>query len=153
MSSITSMSNGPTESRSVNWGQYALVGLATVIAAVVANVLVYFIGSAVVGYDPQFIVLANVSATILFTVVPAIVAVLLYAVLLRYTADPARTFTIIATVVLVISLIPDFTYIPSVPGATTGQTATLMVMHIVAAAVIVWTLTTFTRPQSRARNS
>ena len=153
MSSTTSISNAPAESRSVNWERYALVGIATVIAAVVANVLVYFAGSAVVGYDPQFIVLANVSATILFTVVPAIVAVLLYAVLLRNTADPARTFTIIAAVALVISLIPDITYIPSVPGATTGQTATLMVMHIVAAAVIVWMLTTFTRPQSRVRNS
>ena len=153
MSSTTSIPNATAESRSINWGQYSLVGLATVIAAVVANVLVYFIGSAVVGYDPQFIVLANVSATILFTVVPAIVAVLLYAVLLRSTADPARTFTIIAAVVLVVSLIPDFTYIPTVPGATSGQTATLAVMHTVAAVVIVLMLTTFARPQSRARNS
>jgi hypothetical protein len=76
--------------RSIDWGRFALVGLATVIAAVAANVLVYFIGSALVGYDPQFVVLANVSATILFTVVPAIVAVLLYALLLRFTDNPTR---------------------------------------------------------------
>jgi hypothetical protein len=139
--------NGPT--RSIDWGRFALAGLATVIAAVAANVLVYFIGSALVGYDPAFIVLANVSATILFTVVPAIVAVLLYALLLRFTDNPARNFTIIAGIVLIISLVPDITYIPTVPGASTGQTAVLMVMHIVAAVVIVWVLTTFTRPQSR----
>jgi hypothetical protein len=107
-------------------------------------VLVYAIGSVVIGYDPLFVVLARVDATILFTVVPAIVAVLLYAGLLRFARDPARVFTIIATVVLLVSVIPDVTYIPSVPGASPGQTAVLIVMHIVAAVVIVTMLTRFT---------
>ena len=147
MSSIALSSSEPEASRSLSWGRFALIGLATVVAAVLANVLVYFIGSAVVGYDPQFIVLANVSATILFTVVPAIVAVLLYAILLRFSSNPARIFTNIAVVVLIISLIPDLTYIPSVPGASTGQTAILMLMHIVAAVVIVGMLTTLTCPR------
>jgi hypothetical protein len=145
VSSNTLTSSAPVESRAIDWGRYALVGLGTVVAAVLANVLVYFVGSAVVGYDPQFIVLANVSATILFTVVPAIAAVLLYAVLLRFTANPVRIFTSIAAVVLVLSLIPDLTYIPTVPGATTGQTVILVLMHIVAAVVIVGMLTSFTR--------
>jgi hypothetical protein len=147
MSSIALSSSEPEASRSLSWGRFALIGLATVVAAVLANVLVYFIGSAVVGYDPQFIVLANVSATILFTVVPAIVAVLLYAILLRFSSNPARIFTNIAVVVLIISLIPDLAYIPSVPGASSGQTAILMLMHVVAAGVIVWMLTTLTRPR------
>ena len=101
----------------------------------------------VVGYDPQFIILANASGTILFTLVPAIVAVPLYAALMRFTSNPARIFTNVAVVVLVVSLIPDLTYIPSLPGATPGQTAILMVMHIVAAVVIVTTLTRLTRSQ------
>ena len=147
MSSIALSSSEPEASRSLSWGRFALIGLATVVAALLANVLVYFIGSAVVGYDPQFIVLANVSATILFTVVPAIVAVLLYAILLRFSSNPARIFTNIAVVVLIISLIPDLAYIPSVPGASSGQTAILMLMHVVAAGVIVWMLTTLTRPR------
>ena len=149
MSSIalSSSSSSPTPEapRAVSWGRFALVGLSTVIAAVLANLLVYLIGSVVVSYDPQFVVLANASGTILFTVVPAIVAVLLYAVLLRFTSNPARIFTNIAIVVLIVSLIPDLTYIPSVPGASSGQTAILMLMHVVAAAVIVWMLTTLTR--------
>jgi hypothetical protein len=152
MSSIalsSSSSSPPVPSCAVNWGRFALVGLGTVVAAVLANLLVYLIGSVVVGYDPQFVVLANPSATILFTVVPAIVAVLLYAALIRFTSNPARIFTNIAVVVLIVSLIPDLTYIPSVPGATSGQTAILMVMHVVAASVIVWVLTTLTRPQGR----
>jgi hypothetical protein len=133
----------------VSWGRFALVGLGTVAAAVIANLLVYALGSAVVGYDPRFIILANASGTILFTVVPAIVAVLLYAALMRFTSDPARIFKNIAVVLLIVSLIPDLTYIPSVPGATSGQTAVLMLMHVVAAIVIVSMLTTLTRPQGQ----
>jgi hypothetical protein len=86
-------------------------------------------------------------------VVPAIAAVLLYAVLLRFAQNPARTFTIIAAVVLVISLIPDVFYIPTVPGATGGQTAILALMHVVAAAVIVWMLTNFNQSRSGSRSS
>src|SRR5215212_7234789 len=138
-------SSASVASPAVGRGRFVLVGLATVAAAVIANLLVYLLGSVVVGYDPQFIILANASGTILFTVVPAIVAVLLYAGLMRFTSNPARIFTNIAVVVLIVSLIPDLTYIPSLPGATPGQTAILMVMHIVAAVVIVSTLTTLTR--------
>lgn len=150
MSSIalSSSSSAPVASSAVSRGRFALVGLGTVAAAVIANLLVSALGSAVVGYDPGFIVLANASGTILFTVVPAIVAVLLYAVLMRFSGNPARVFTNIAVVVLIVSLIPDLTYIPSVPGATSGQTAILMLMHVVAAGVIVSMLTTLTRSRS-----
>ncbi len=149
MSSIalSSSSSAPEASPAVSRGRFALIGFGTVAAVVIANLLVYALGSAVVGYDPRFVVLANASGTILFTVVPAIVAVLLYAALMRFTSNPARIFTNIAIVVLVISLIPDLIYIPSVPGASSGQTAILMVMHVVAAVVIVSILTTQTRAQ------
>jgi hypothetical protein len=147
MSSIalSSSSSAPVASPAVSRGRFALIGLGTVAVAVIANLLVYALGSVVVGYDPGFIVLANASGTILFTVVPAIVAVLLYAVLMRFSGNPARIFTNIAVVVLIVSLIPDLTYIPSVPGASSGQTAILMLMHVVAAGVIVSMLTTLTR--------
>jgi hypothetical protein len=142
-------SSASVASPAVGRGRFVLVGLATVAAAVIANLLVFLLGSVVVGYNPQFIVLANASGTILFTVVPAIVAVLVYAALMRFTSNPARIFTNIAVVVLIVSLIPDLTYIPSVPGATSGQIAVLMLMHVVAAIVIVSMLTTLTRPQGR----
>ncbi len=144
-----STSSSAVQSRGVDWGRYAIIGLATVVAAVIAIVLVYFIGSAVVAYDSRFPPLASVGGPILFTLVPALVAVLLYAALLRFSANPERIFTTIAVVVLVISLIPDLFYIPTVPGASTSQTAMLMVMHVTAAVVIVGMLTTLTRSQSR----
>src|SRR5918998_4168084 len=91
-SSSAASSPEPVAPRDFSWGRFALVGLGTVITAVLANLLVYLIGSVVVGYDPQFVVLANASGTILFTVVPAIVAVVRFAVLLCLTSNPARIF-------------------------------------------------------------
>ena len=135
--------------RGVNWGRFALVGLGTVVAAVLANILVYYLGRATVGYDPQFIILADVGTTIFFTAIPALGTTLLYAVLLRFARRPARTFAIIAAVVFVVTTLPDFTYVPGVPGATVGQTATLVIMHIAAAAVIVGLLTGLSRPSAR----
>ncbi len=149
MSSVALSPSAPPETRAVDRGRFALAGLATVAAAVAANVLVYLAGSALVGYDSRFLPLANAGGTVLFTLVPAIVAVLLYALLLRLGGDPARRFTIVAGVALVLSLIPDFTYIPTVAGATAGQTAILVLMHVVAAGVIVGMLTALARPHGR----
>ena len=149
MSSIAISPPALAESRAGNRRRFALVGLGTVVAAVLANVLVYVVGSAVVGYDSRFLPLANVGGTVLFTLVPAIVAVLLYALLLRFAGDQARTFGVVAAVVFVVTLIPDFAYIPTVPGATAGQTAILVLMHVVAAGVIVSLPTALARPRSR----
>ncbi len=145
---VTSLS-APSTARAASRGRFARVGLATVIAAVAANTFVYFIGGTLVPYDPQFLPLANVSGAILFTLPAALGAVLVYAALLRFNRNPVRTFTILSAVVFVVATIPDFTYIPSVPGVTGGQTAILVLMHVVAAAVIVRMLTTLTRPQAR----
>ncbi|MBV9787261.1 MAG: hypothetical protein JOZ51_03745 [Chloroflexi bacterium] len=136
-------------SRNVNWSRYALVGIATIVAAVLANLVVYYIGSAIVGYNPDFVVLSTNGGTIIFTLVPAIVAVLLYAILLRFTRQPERIFTIISVIVFIVTLIPDFTYIPSVPGSSNPQTAILVIMHVVAAVVITWMLTKLSRPRAQ----
>jgi len=151
MSSITSSAYvGTFGTTRVNGRfNFAFVGLAAAMAAAIANVFVFVIGDAVVGYDPDFVELGSAIGTGIFTFALAIIAVLVYAVLLRRSRNPVRRFTIISAVVLVLSIIPDYTYIPSQPGATTAQASVLALMHVVAAAVIVWVLTTFARPQSR----
>ena len=148
MAAMAMMTPAATTSRG-GWGRVALVGLGTVIAAVLANLVVYYVGAAIVGYNPDFVVLATNGGTIFFTVIPAIVAVLLYAALLRFTSRQARIFSIIAAVVFVVTLIPDFTYIPTVVGASNGQMAILVLMHIVAAVVIVGLLTKYARLRGR----
>ena len=138
-----------TQARGFSWGRFALRGLGTVLAAVLANTLFYYLGGALVAYDPDFIVLSNPSGAAIFTLAPAIVAVLLYAGLVRFTRHPAAIFTVISAIVFVLTLIPDFTYIPTVPGASNGQTAILVLMHAIAASVIVRLLTTMPARQPR----
>ena len=149
MSSGGTAPNGAERPGAVDGGRSALVGLATIVAAVRATVVVYFIAAPLVGYDPRFPPLASVGGAIIFTVVPAIVAVVLYALLLRFAANPVRIFAIVAVIVLVVSFIPDVIYVPTVPGSSTGQTVVLMVMHVVAAVVIVGMLTSLARPRAR----
>lgn len=146
MASIVSPTAASLASRRIDWRRVALLGLVTIVAAVLANVVVYYLGHITVGYDPQFTILVDVGTTIFFTVIPATVAVLLCAILLRFARRPAGTFAIIAAQVFVVTTIPDFILIPNVPGAMTGQTIILVLMHAVAAAVIVGLLTRFARP-------
>jgi len=90
-----SADSASTRARGFSWGRFALRGLGTVVAAVLANTLFYFVGGALVAYDPDFLILSNPSGAMIFTVVPAIVAVLLYAGLVRFTRRPAAIFTVI----------------------------------------------------------
>ena len=138
-----------TQARGFSWGRYALRGLGTVVAAVLANTLFYFVGGAVVAYDPDFAILSSPAGAIVFTLVPAIVAVLVYAALARFTSRAAAIFTVISAIIFAVTLIPDFTYIPTVPGASNGQTAILVLMHVIAASVIVRLLTSTPARQPR----
>jgi tryptophan-rich sensory protein len=149
MSSIASSLSARAPSPSVKRTPFALLGVGTVLASVTANTLCFFVGGALVTYDPEFLPLANVSGEIIMTVVPAILAVLLYAALRRFTQHPARIFTIVAAIVFVVTLIPVFTYIPTVPGWTSAQAAVLVVMHTLAACVIVGMLTNPDRSPTR----
>jgi hypothetical protein len=141
--------SAPQRARPTAWSRFGLVGFGTVVVAVLANVLVYGAGRRLTGDDEPVGPLADVSATVLFTVVPAVAAVLLYAVLLRLTGDPARTFTQIAVAVFFVTLGLDVVYLLSVHGATVEQTAILILMHLVAAGVIVGMLTSHARPQTQ----
>ena len=151
MSSVAYSANASSlagSARSSRWG-YAKIAVATVVAAVLANVVVYFLGDAVVGYNPDFLVLSNVSGAAIFTFAAAVGAVIVYGALLRWTANPVRNFNVISAIVFVVTTVPDFTIIPGEEGASNGQTAVLVLMHVVAAAVIVGMLTRFARPQDR----
>lgn len=149
MSSMVMSASALQDSRVVNRGRFALIGLATVVASVLANVVFYYLAGTVVDYHPDFPPLANAGGTLFFTIFFAIGAVLVYAGLLRWACNPARIFTIISAVVLALSIVPDVTIIPSTEGASNGQTTVLILLHFVAAAVIVWMLTNLTRSQAR----
>lgn len=150
MSSIASSRSGAEGSRRINWGRVALVGLATVLVAVLINVAIYFIAGAFVQYRPEFEPLANVGAAIFVSVVFTAAAVAVYALVLRFSRNPVRTYVIIALVALVLTIIPDFVLVPMTPGSTDAQIAVLVLMHLIPAPVIIWMLTTLAGP-SRVR--
>lgn len=149
MATIVTSPSAVGATSSIDWGHYARVGLATIVAAVLGNVAVYYLGGLVVAYDPRFLPLADVSGAIVCTLPPAVGAALLYAALLRFARRPARAFAIVAAVVFVVATIPDFTLVPTFPGVTGAQTAILVAMHVVAAAIITGSLTGLARPRGR----
>ena len=129
-----------------SWGLYARAALLTVGAYVLANAVFFYVAQVGVQYDPAFLPLGNVSAPMIFTVFPAVTAVLLYACLLRFVRNhAAMVFTVISALTFVVTLIPDFTYIPTVDGVSTAEIAVLVAMHAIAAAIITRGLTCFRR--------
>lgn len=133
--------------RKVDWTTFGWLSFAAVLASSIANVLVYFAGEAIVGYDPAFPELGSALGIAICTAVPAVIAALLYATLVAKTERPTRNFSIVSAVVFVVSLIPDVTLLPGEPGSSNAQIAVLMLMHIVAASIIVRVLTTFPRDE------
>lgn len=120
---------------------------ATPLAAVVAaalNALIFLIGRAggtltddvglTINGQTQPLTLGPVIGS---TIVPILVAGVLLALLGRFARRPIRVFTIVAAVVFVLSLATPFT----LPGADLAYRATLLLMHVMAAAVAVGLLT------------
>jgi hypothetical protein len=114
------------------------------VAAVIANVLVRAIAIALFDIPSEFEHLA-LRAVIVSTLVGVIAAGLVYAVIARRAADPARTFTIVAVIALVLSLLAPLSVglqdPPEYPGTDAGSIGTMMFMHVVAAAIAVAALT------------
>lgn len=119
-------------------------GLIAAIISSVGNGIVYGIGRAAdtipqsvmvdtpTGEDP-----ITFAPVIMFSILPVIIATLLYAVLLRSTQRPARMFWIIGTVVLVASFISPLT----IPDAPAKMIVTLNLMHVVTALAAMGTIT------------
>ena len=73
-----------------------------------------------------------------YTAGGVILAGVAFAVLQRFVHDTARLYARVAIVALVLSLIPDGALLfINEPGATVPAVVSLMVMHTVAAAVVV----------------
>jgi glucose dehydrogenase len=114
------------------------------VAAVVANVLLRALAIAVFEIPSAFEHLA-LRAVIVSTLAGVIAAGLVYAVVATLARDPARTFTIVAVVALLLSfaapLMVGLEDPPEYPGTDAASVGTLMAMHVVTAAIAVVALT------------
>ncbi len=122
------------------------VGLRTILLSVVGTLGVWAVALAVLDIPAEFPPLASPGATIFLTVMGVGAGVGVFAEVRRSAAQPIRLFRIIAAVTLLVSFLPDLWMLTDAassafPGATVQAVSTLMVQHVVAAAIVVWMLT------------
>ena len=118
--------------------------LSAIIGSTIANLVLLFALRPVVIDSAMPLASLAVLPVASLTIMGAAGAIIVYALLRRYAPHPATTFLWVSALVLVLSLIPDYLVIDRMTGHFAGATPaaglTLMLMHVVAAAIIVWSL-------------
>jgi hypothetical protein len=115
-------------------------GPLTVVAAIIGVLIVRAVAMAVLPtpYAPG---LAMIALPIVLTVILCTGAVLVFALVGRFAKSPVRTYIIISAMFLVVSFLPDIAVASApFPGAGWPYSIALMVMHVVAGFITVYTL-------------
>jgi hypothetical protein len=147
MSTQTSPTPASTQPARVRFRALWWVGPLAIVASVVANLLVRALALAIFDISPAFDPLSTPGNTIVLTAVGVLLAVLVFALVGRFSKQPVRTYLIIAVVALLISFVPDIALLVNAEGAPfegidVVSIGVLIVMHIVAAVVSVGLLIT-----------
>jgi hypothetical protein len=135
-------------------GRLAIAGLLAAVAAAIANLLVFFVArelldiSFVIPYEgsdstPEPLPAAMV---IIASAIPALIAAMLLGLLARWARRSLRIFQAVAVVALLLSLGGPLT----LDDVATSTRVALIVMHLVAAALIVGILSMAVRGWPRA---
>ena len=112
----------------------------TVLTAVVGVLIVRNIAMTILTppYGPG---LEMIIISIVLTVILCTAAVLVFALVARFTKNPVRIYLMISSVFLVISFLPDIaTASAPFPGAGWPYAISLMIMHVVAGLITVYML-------------
>ncbi|TMT78518.1 hypothetical protein E2L06_00070 [Haloterrigena sp. H1] len=136
MGTETGMSSS---ARSLTISDLTRAGVVALAVSLGINLLIVFVANAG-GIAPQLEAL-NYGPVTFFTTLGVIGATVTYGLLARFSASPDRLFLIVAAIVLVLSLVPDFTVIPNQPGGSLFAGAILGLMHVTTAVVCVGVLT------------
>jgi hypothetical protein len=139
---MSSSTTAPAQLEQIRISRLWWVGPLAVVATVAANLIVRLAALALFDIRPNFPPLSNAGPTVAFTIIGTSGAVIVFAIISRFARRPVRLFRIIAAIVLLISFLPDVRMLPFESAAAVG---TLMLMHVVAAAVSVGMLTTLAR--------
>lgn len=143
---MENVQNSPIHGERVAWSRLLWVTPLTALAAAAANALVYLIATAIGAIPSDFVIpgpetpltLGMVVGT---TVVPALLAGVVFALLGRFTRRPTRNFVVLSGVLLVLSFVTPLT----IPGAPFSMVLAMELMHVVAAVAIVVGLKTLAR--------
>ena len=121
-------------------------GLKGLAASIVALLAICWVADAAFDIPDEFAPLRGSGPTIFFTTIGALGATGVFGIVRKRAAQPERLFRMIAAGVLLVSFVPDIFLLSdgaaeAFPGATPAGVGTLMVMHVVAAAIMVGFLT------------
>jgi hypothetical protein len=136
----------------VSTGRFLLIGLLAAGVAVAANIIAYFLLSAIFSVTPGFLPW-DIPPIAIFTTLGMIGAVIAFALVVRWSKQPSRTYTWVALVALVLSIIPNILFAIDPSGGPTNPAAPvlgatldwmlLIVLHIIPAAIAIWMLPRF----------
>jgi hypothetical protein len=118
-------------------------GALAVMVSVVANHFLHAGALAVFDISHDFPPLQGPWPVVFFSVFGAIAGVGVFAGIVSVSPRPVPVFRMVAGVALVLSLIPDLWLLTesgaaNFPGGTPAGVGTLMVMHVISAAAVVW---------------
>jgi Family of unknown function (DUF6069) len=110
-----------------------LAGSVTIAAVMAANTLVRFVAAATLQPDPGFVPLGPATPAF-FSMLGTLGAVLLLAVIGRYSRRPLWLFQRIVLIALPITWLPDILllFVGAFPGTNLATVLVLMLMHVVA---------------------
>ena len=135
-------STNTVRNRHVVWGRLVPAGALALVLAAVANVVVYLVASSL-GAMPQDVD-ANgqgpitLPMVVAMSVAGAVAGTLVYALIGRFVRRPVRVFRLVSALALVLSFVGPFT----IPGAPAVMVGALLLMHMIAAVIVVGLLTT-----------
>ena len=137
------MSATAAPSQKLPISRIAMAGGIAIVASVVVNVLIWWLGSMLVNPPADFLPMASPMPAIMFTTIFLVAATVVYAIINAVSKNPARVFTIVAVVALVLGLIPDIMLLvapENMPMGTPTVPAVLVliVMHFAAFAITMW---------------
>lgn len=107
---------------------------AALLSLVVNLIILYFARSLAPNFQPL-----SVGPVCFWTILGTIGACVTFALIRRWSSNPNRIFLIVASIVLLLSFVPDYMTLQSTSAAFKGATpkaaATLMLMHVVVAVI------------------
>jgi hypothetical protein len=120
------------------WRRLRWVGPLTIVVSLISNLILRMIGIAIFHISPKFAPL-GIGPVVFWSVVTGIGAVLVFALVGRFSQNPIPLFLIIAFVVYLVTFYPDYLVLfsnpPVFPGTNFYSVATLLSMHVVEAAI------------------
>jgi len=143
-----------TEKRASGVLRLFIVGVLAMAAAVGADLAVRALALAIWPISPTFLPL-QVRSVSVFAAVLVGGGVLVYALVVRFSRQPARTYTMIALIALLLSLVPPVMLFfhpdtRALPGVTPLAASILMVLHIIDALIAIVLLTRLAPSDGRA---